>query len=442
MTVSRPPLASGPRRSRPAPGSVAPGNTGPGTPRRADPESGAGPKEGTGTGGTATRGAATGTVPTGTATTRTPLASAARAPGTARRGVPALAALLLSALVFVSGCGAGSGGSDNAAGSHARDGAAAENAPAGAKDGAESAARDADTPGTGDGYSGDKRPAGTNAAPGPAETHVIRTATLRIRTSDVTGTVDRAQQIAADAGGYVGSETTTRLEKERERSRMVLRIPQDRYEESLDDLVKLGKVLERRMSAEDVTDQVVDVESRVKTQRSSVDRVRRLMDRAEKIGDIVALEEELRTRQADLDSLLAQQKSLGDRTGMATVNLTFTEPAAEKKDKGGDDGVGAALADAFGDGWHAFYVAFRGLLVVIAAVLPFAVLLGLLYLLVRRFFPRARGPIAVGPPVPGMTAFPSPAGPAAPASPVAPAAPTGGTDTGKAGPGEGRDSDA
>ena len=53
------------------------------------------------------------------------------------------------------------------------------------------------------------------------------------------------------------------------------------------------------------------------------------MDKAEKLTDVVALEGELSSRQADLESLLAQQASLKDRTTLATVTLELSEPDGE-----------------------------------------------------------------------------------------------------------------
>ena len=73
-------------------------------------------------------------------------------------------------------------------------------------------------------------------------------------------------------------------------SRVVLRVPQEKYDAVLAELAGAGKLLSRKADAEDVTDQVVDVESRIATQRASVNRVRALMDRAVKLSDVVTLE--------------------------------------------------------------------------------------------------------------------------------------------------------
>ena len=72
------------------------------------------------------------------------------------------------------------------------------------------------------------------------------------------------------------------------------------------------------------------MESRIKTQRASVARIRELMDQATKLSDVVTLEGELSSRQADLESLLAQQTSLKDRTSLATITLSLSETAGEE----------------------------------------------------------------------------------------------------------------
>ncbi|MFI1678407.1 DUF4349 domain-containing protein [Streptomyces sp. NPDC020607] len=208
-------------------------------------------------------------------------------------------------------------------------------------------------------------------------THIIRTAKLTVRVDDVPEALDEAREAAEDAGGIVGNESTSRDGEGRERSRVVLRVPQDKYEDVLTALEGTGKLLGKDAKAQDVTDQVVDVESRVKSQRASVARVRELMDRANKLSDVVTLEGELSTRQADLESLLAQQASLKDRTSLATITLSLTENGATADAQDDDPSFG----DALGGGWDAFVTALRWVAIVLAAVLPFAAVVALLALL-------------------------------------------------------------
>lgn len=204
-----------------------------------------------------------------------------------------------------------------------------------------------------------------------------------------------ARSAAEGSGGLVADEKTERVDDTHDMSRLVLRVPQGEYEAVLKRLAGTGKLLSRTSSAKDVTDQVVDVESRIATQRASVARVRKLMDQAEKLSDVVTLEGELSSRQASLESLLAQQASLKDRTTLATITLDLSEPETAAKD--GDDGPG--FLDALGGGWHAFVTALLWLAMAVGAAAPFlaaAAVLLLLWRLLRRL-PGRRAPRAPGP---------------------------------------------
>ncbi|MFH9395610.1 DUF4349 domain-containing protein [Streptomyces sp. NPDC017556] len=302
-----------------------------------------------------------------------------RADRSPARGRAALVAGVLGLLLAVGGCGAS--GDASGSGEKAAD---SEYAPSGERAGA---GADADGAASAAGERADGKPSGSKAAPKPgaAATHVVRTATLSVEVKNVARAVAAARGAAEGAGGLVAAEETERLDDARETSHLVLRVPQDRYQEVLRELSGSGKLLSRTSNAKDVTDQVVDVDSRIATQRASVARVRELMDRAEKISDVVALEGELSSRQSDLESLLAQQSGLKDRTSLATITLDLTPPDAP-----GDDGreEDTGFLDALGGGWDAFVTVLRWIAVAFGAAFPF-LLTGALALVVRRVL-RAR----------------------------------------------------
>ncbi|MFC7842725.1 MULTISPECIES: DUF4349 domain-containing protein [unclassified Streptomyces] len=315
-----------------------------------------------------------------------------------RHSAPPLAALLLAAALALTGC---SGAGDDSGSKSAADrGAAAQSD--GKAPGDRAAGGEAGAGGAANGARATAPPKLTGSA-------VIRTAELTVQVEDVPEALDRARTRTENAGGYVGNETTTRDARGRERTRVVLRVPAEKYDEVLTDLEGSGRLLERSAKAEDVTDQVVDVESRVKTQRASVARIRELMDRATKLSDVVTLEGELSTRQADLEALLARQASLKDRTSLATITLSLSRTpvagAAEDDDPG--------FLDALAGGWQAFLTMLRWLAVVLGAVLPFAAVAAALLLLwlkvVRPRLPRRPQPAAAGTPGPLPAAPPVPA---------------------------------
>ncbi|MFJ1588896.1 DUF4349 domain-containing protein [Kitasatospora albolonga] len=230
--------------------------------------------------------------------------------------------------------------------------------------------------------------------PGAAGTHVIRTTELAVEVRSVPKAAAAARSTVEASGGLVATETTERIDGTYESSHLVLRVPQESYQEVLRTLTGSGKLLSRSSNAKDVTDKVVDVESRIATQRASVKRVRALMDKAEKLTDVVTLEGELSSRQADLESLLAQQAGLRDRTTMATITLDLSEPDAPDRDR--EDG-GPGFLDALGGGWDAFVTTLRWIAVAIGASAPFLATAALLLVVWRVL--RARRAARTAPPV-------------------------------------------
>lgn len=289
----------------------------------------------------------------------------------AGRSAAALAALSLAGALALTGCaGAGdnsaSAGADKAA-ARPQEGAAA---PAQGKPGAGAAAPPAASAASKEGRQ--------QAAVRP---HIIRTATLAIETADAQKALAAARTAAEGAGGYVGNEATRRGENGRMTSTVTLRVPGDRFDAVLGAMEGSGKLLNRKVEAQDVTEKVADVDSRVKSQQASVARVRDMMDKASALGDVVMLESELSKRQSDLESLLAQQTALKDQTSLGTITMEVSEPTPkpvepEKEKK-------PAFMDALRGGWDVFSTVVRFLTLAVGALLPFALTAGLVALGLR-----------------------------------------------------------
>ncbi|MES9519689.1 DUF4349 domain-containing protein [Streptomyces capoamus] len=317
-----------------------------------------------------------------------------RTPHTAPR-LRTLAGVLLAASLALAGCG-GADGADDAGGGSAKAASGGRPERAGALG----------TPGGTAGHGNGRTP---RATPVLAPGSVIRTASLTLEVRDVAEALAAARRTAEEAGGFVGDETTNRDAGGHERTRVVLRVPTERYDEVLTGLQGTGRLVRRTAKAVDVSDQVVDVDSRVRSQRASVGRVRTLMDKATRLSDVVALEGELSTRQADLESLLARQASLKDRVELATVTLSLSRTPAKQTSGDGTPG----FTDALAGGWHAFAGMLRWIALALGAALPFAALATLLVLLwvrvLRPRLPRRAEPVpATGAPGPLPSARPAP----------------------------------
>ena len=278
------------------------------------------------------------------------------------------------ALLLLSGCAGGGSAttSESAAGGPAlaRDGAGF-NPAAGPKSGSGAAARTADI----------AKPGAVPAVGvGPKLT---KNASLDLRVKDIGAAAARVRSIGTGIQAQVLSEQIGRggpgdpkpLTSNGEPSSdfngfgtLTLSVPADKLDTALDQLAKIGTVLQRNTSSQDVTSQYVDTESRLKTMRASVERVRALMAQAKDIGQVVALESEMSRRQGDLESLESQLTALKTSVERSTLAISLSTPGNEPVT---DNSFLAGLRS----GWDAFTASAAGLFKAIGAALPFAVFL-------------------------------------------------------------------
>jgi uncharacterized protein DUF4349 len=205
---------------------------------------------------------------------------------------------------------------------------------------------------------------------------IIKTGSLTVEADNVDAKRQQAITIITGLKGQVASEDSGSNGDGRiTNANLVLKVPTASYETAIQRLSELGKRLQIHQESNDVTEQVVDVESRIESQRASLERMRTLLSKANTIGEIVSVETELTRREADLESLLAKQKNLALQTELATLALTLTEkgkPPVVAKEP--DRGFVAGLKG----GWNAFTATFGALATAIGAILPFVVLLALI----------------------------------------------------------------
>jgi Domain of unknown function (DUF4349) len=213
---------------------------------------------------------------------------------------------------------------------------------------------------------------------------LILDTSVSLTVGNVLHAAGRVRSMAAAAGGYVGDEQTDGGTGRSAHSTLTLRIPAAKVGPVTDQIAGLGTVRSRGQTSEDVTQQSVDVASRLATQKASIARVRALLARATKISDIILLEGELSNRESNLESLEAQLESLNDAVDLATLTVSLSPAGTPAKPVKAHSGFLAGLDR----GWSAFAAAFVVALTVLGAALPFAALLALLgvpaLLLLRR----------------------------------------------------------
>lgn len=278
-----------------------------------------------------------------------------------------LAPLLLAALLLT-GC-TSRGGSDDTASSRA---AAPASADGGASSGVTSGGGELAAPGQADG-------APPLARVGAATSAVVRTGSMEVVVDDVAAAADEAARLVVGAQGQVEADERA-SDGGPERAVLRLRVPPASFDATVGRLAALGEERSRRLGSEDVTEQVVDLDSRLATQRASVERVRALLAGADTLGEVVTVEAELTRRTADLESLEARLGALTARVALGTIELRLTASEDAPAAAGGPLG----FQDGLREGWDALRAVGRAVGVTAGALLPWSPVLLLAGLLVWR----------------------------------------------------------
>ena len=281
--------------------------------------------------------------------------------GRARFGAAAGLAIggaMLAGGMLLAGC---SGSSAGSAASSSGPGIAAPSAAAAA-------------PAAGSASSAGGQPAntGTTARLAPAS-DIIYTAQLTVRAQNVGSAAARAAQIAEGVGGYVSSETTSAdPDHPSEATATVqLKIPVASYPATLGQLAgSLGTQLSLQDQAQDVTEQVADVNSQVASYEAAIVQLRDLLTHAGSVGDLLNVQNQINNEESALEAMQAQQRALSHETSYATVTLTILGPKAKPVTH--RPKAPPSLTGGLGAGWHALKVTLSWTLAFLGAIAPFA----------------------------------------------------------------------
>ncbi len=172
----------------------------------------------------------------------------------------------------------------------------------------------------------------TALTPADLGREIVYRATISVQADDVTAASNEAVAIVQGLGGIVFSQTT-RTEPE-PRAEIVFKVLPADFSTALERLAGVGKLVDQSISADDVTERVVDLESRISTAETSVARLRRLLEEAVDLEDVAQIEGELLDRETTLEVLRGQLRTLRDQVDLATITLTITQSPTVLPDTG------------------------------------------------------------------------------------------------------------
>ncbi|MEM1546534.1 MAG: DUF4349 domain-containing protein [Candidatus Methanomethylicia archaeon] len=148
---------------------------------------------------------------------------------------------------------------------------------------------------------------------------IVKTGYVKLTVSNITLAYQQLINLALGFDGYVhnskGYEGGATVE---------LRIPSSRFEEAMLAVQQIGKVESVSISTQDVTEQVIDLRSRLNASRALESRLLQLLNRAVTVDDVLKIEDQLTRVRADIERMDAQLKGLIGRVEYAAITIELT----------------------------------------------------------------------------------------------------------------------
>ena len=197
---------------------------------------------------------------------------------------------------------------------------------------------------------------------------LIRTATIEIETDSVSQKFEDISNIAVSSGGLVFSSQFGNDGK-RQTASITIRVPNERYEEVLGQLRRLGDVREEHSNATDVTEEFTDLSSNLTNLQATEREYLDLLGNAQNVDEILVMQDRINGTRSQIEQVQGRINLIGNQSDYATIT-THLMPGlgAASSDDGGRASVGEVAAEAFDSSLAVLY----GLAVVTVAIAAFA----------------------------------------------------------------------
>jgi len=212
------------------------------------------------------------------------------------------------------------------------------------------------------------------------ERKLIKNGDLSFETSDVKKTKVNVEAICKELNAYISNENQNNY-GERLQFNQTIRVPADKFDLLFQKIeAEAVKVESRNINTQDVTEEFIDVEARLKTKKELETRYREILKQAKTVQDIISIEGQIATVRSEIESMEGRLNYLKNQVSFSTLNVSYYEII------GTDFGFANKFIRGLGQGWDNL-LAF---LIVLANLWPFFLLIGAIVFGVTRWQKRKR----------------------------------------------------
>jgi hypothetical protein len=218
------------------------------------------------------------------------------------------------------------------------------------------------------------------AASGAVQRMVIFNAEMNLRVKSFEKSRDALEQKAKGYNGYIVQSSSSSYEEGQQSGTMTFRIPQEHFQAFLNDAEGLSvEVYNRQVTGQDVTEEYVDLESRLKSKRAVEARLLEFMKEAQKTEDLLKISSDLAKVQEEIEQIAGRKKFLENQTAFSTVTITIEEnQVAVPKIDNENLNTWQKIKKQFADNINILLSAGSGIIVFLVGNLPILLIVGLI----------------------------------------------------------------
>ena len=186
------------------------------------------------------------------------------------------------------------------------------------------------------------------------EKKIIKDGRLILKVTELKITKTHIDLLVKKNNGYYANESLTNADYE-STYHLTIRIPSSNFEKLISEIESgNSEILYKEIDARDVTEQFIDLETRLKNKKSYLKRYNNLLNRANSISEILEIEEKIRILEEEIESTTGRLKYLSDLVDYSTLDLTITKQKAFKYNPVNRGQFSERLKQSFSKGWVSF----------------------------------------------------------------------------------------
>lgn len=213
---------------------------------------------------------------------------------------------------------------------------------------------------------------------------IIRSGTMSLEVDKYDDTEAKVKQITNSFNGYITNSNASLNTSGKKLGTITIRVASDKFDAVVGELSKIGKVMNQNITGNDVTQEYMDSDARLRTQQELESRLLKLLqEKTANLTSVVEVEQKLAAVRENIERTQGRMKYLKDQASYSTLAVSVYEPAMLQTSTGG--GFFYELGQSVKKGLSGFTAVLSGIITFVIAFTPILFVFALIGYIVRRY---------------------------------------------------------